>query len=174
MTDEQPQPPAPPPPSRQDTQSRTPVGIGGWLIFVAVGLCIAPIRIGTEIVKGLRPLEQATWHAITTPGTRAYHPLFGPLIVGELVVNAALFIWAGVLLYLFFGKRRSFPTMMIIFLVARVLFQAADLGVALMIPITAARIGGGVYGALVAGVLVAVIWGRYFVVSKRVEATFVR
>jgi hypothetical protein len=43
-----------------------------------------------------------------------------------------------------------------------------------MIPITAARIGGGVYGALAAGVLVAVIWGRYFVTSKRVEATFVR
>jgi hypothetical protein len=63
---------------------------------------------------------------------------------------------------------------MVMFLVTRVLVQAADLGVALMIPVTAARIGGGVYGALAAGVLVAVIWGRYFVVSKRVEATFVR
>jgi hypothetical protein len=148
--------------------------MGGWLIFVAVGLCVAPIRIGAEIVKGLRPLDPVTWHAITTPGTRAYHPLFGPLIVGELVVNAALFIWAGVLLYLFFGKRRSFPAMMITFLVTRVLFQAADLGVALMIPMTAARMGGGVYGALVANVLVAAVWGRYFVVSKRVDATFTR
>jgi hypothetical protein len=151
-----------------------PSGIGGWLYVVAVGLCVAPIRIGAEIVKGLRPLDPVTWHAITTPGTRAYHPLFGPLIVGELVVNAALFIWAGVLLYLFFAKRRAFPTMMIMFLVTRVLFQAADLGVALMIPITAARIGPEVYGALAAGILVAVIWGRYFVTSRRVEATFVR
>ncbi len=151
-----------------------PSGIGGWLYVVAVGLCVAPIRIGAEIVKGLRPLDPVTWHAITTPGTRAYHPLFGPLIVGELVVNAALFIWAGVLLYLFFAKRRAFPTMMIMFLVARVLFQAADLGVALMIPITAARIGPEVYGALAAGILVAVIWGRYFVTSRRVEATFIR
>jgi hypothetical protein len=151
-----------------------PSGIGGWLYFVAIGLCVAPIRIGAEIVKGLRSLGPATWHAITTPGTRAYHPLFGPLIVGELVVNAALLIWAGVLLYLFFGKRRSFPTAMILFLITRVLFQAADLGVALLIPFTAARIGGGVYGALAASVLVALIWGRYFVTSRRVEATFVR
>jgi hypothetical protein len=151
-----------------------PSGIGGWLYVVAVGLCVAPIRIGAEIVKGLRPLDPVTWHAITTPGTRAYHPLFGPLIVGELVVNAALFIWAGVLLYLFFAKRRAFPTMMIMFLVTRVLFQVADLGVALMIPITAARIGPAVYGALAGGVLVTLIWVPYFIRSRRVESTFIR
>jgi hypothetical protein len=151
-----------------------PSGIGGWLYLVAVGLCVTPIRIAMEIVKGLRSLDPATWQAVTTPGTRAYHPLFGPLIAGELVVNAALFIWAGVLLYLFFAKRRAFPAVMITFMITRVVFQAADLGLALMIPITAARIGGEVYGALGAGILVAVIWGRYFVMSKRVEATFVR
>jgi hypothetical protein len=137
-------------------------------------LCIAPIRIGAEIVKGLRPLEPATWHAITTPGTRAYHPLFGPLIVGEIVVNAALLIWAGVLLYLFFGKRRAFPTMMIMFLVTRVLFQVADLGLALRIPITAARIGPAVYGGLAGGIVVALIWVPYLIQSRRVETTFVR
>jgi hypothetical protein len=156
------------------TSQAEPSGIGGWLYVVAIGLCVAPIRIGTEIVKGLRPLEPATWHAITTPGTRAYHPLFGPLIVGELAVNAALFIWAGVLLYLFFGKRRAFPTMMIMFLVTRVLFQAADLGVALMIPITATRIGPADYGALASGFLVILIWVPYFIRSRRVESTFTR
>jgi uncharacterized protein DUF2569 len=151
-----------------------PSGIGGWLILVAIGLCVAPIRIGAEIVRGLRPLSPATWHAITTPGTRVYHPLFGPLIIGELAMNAVLFIWAGALLYLFFAKRRAFPTAMILFLVARVVFQAVDLGVALMVPVAAARIGGEVYGSLAGGILVAVIWGRYFVASKRVEATFTR
>lgn len=151
-----------------------PSGIGGWLYLVAVGLCLTPIRIAAEIVKGLGPLDPATWHAVTTPGTRAYHPLFGPLIAGELVVNAALLIWAGVLLYLFFAKQRSFPLVMITFMIARVVFQAADLGVALMIPVTAARIGPAVYGALALGILVTLIWVPYFIRSRRVEATFVR
>ena len=151
-----------------------PRGIGGWLYLVAVGLCLTPIRIATEIVKGLRPLDPTTWHAVTTPGTRAYHPLFGPLIVGELVVNAALLIWAGVLLYLFFAKRRPFPVVMITFMITRVVIQAADLGVALMIPATAARIGPAVYGALAGSVLVTLIWVPYFIRSRRVEATFTR
>jgi hypothetical protein len=151
-----------------------PSGIGGWLYLVAVGLCLTPIRIAAEIVKGLGPLDPATWHAVTTPGTRAYHPLFGPLIAGELVVNAALLIWAGVLLYLFFAKRRSFPLVVITFMIARVVFQAADLGVALMIPVTAARIGPAVYGTLALGILVTLIWVPYFIRSRRVEATFVR
>jgi hypothetical protein len=151
-----------------------PSGIGGWLYLVAVGLCLTPIRIAVELVRGLRPLNPATWHAVITPGTRAYHPLFGPLIVGELVVNAALLIWAGVLLYLFFAKRRSFPVVMITFMITRVVFQAADLGVALMIPATAARIGPAIYGALAGAILVTLIWVPYFIRSRRVESTFVR
>lgn len=156
------------------TSRAAPEGIGGWLYLVAVGVCLTPIRIAAETMRGLRPFEPVTWHAVTTPGTRAYHPLFGPLIVGELVTNAALLIWAGALAYLFFAKRRSFPIVMIAFLIARVVFQAADLGVALMIPATAASIGPGTYAALAAGVLVALIWVPYFLTSRRVKATFVR
>jgi hypothetical protein len=151
-----------------------PSGIGGWLVLVAIGVCLTPIRIAAEIVKGLRPLEPTTWHAVTTPGTRAYHPLFGPLIVGELVANAALLIWAGVLVYLFFTRRGSFPVAMIAFMITRVAVQAADAGVALMIPAAKAGMGPAAYGGLASGVFVALIWVPYLVKSRRVEATFIR
>ena len=128
---------------------------------MAVGVCLAPIRIAAELIRGLRPLEPATWHAVTTPGTRAYHPLFGPLIVGELVTNAALLIWSGVVA-------------MIAFMLTRVVVQIADAGVALMIPAAAARMGPATYGGLASGVLVALIWVPYLLKSRRVELTFVR
>jgi hypothetical protein len=151
-----------------------PSGIGGWLYLVAIGLCLTPIRVLVEIIRGVRPLDPATWHAVTTPGMPAYHPLFGPLIVGELVANAALLAWAVVLLYLFFAKRRAFPGAMIAFLLARVGIQVADMLVAKMIPAAAAAIGPAVYGALAASVLVVVIWAPYFLKSRRVATTFVR
>ena len=77
---------------------------------------------------------------VTRPGTRAYHPLFGPLIVGELVLNAVLLLWVLGLLYLFFAKGRSFRVAMITFMILRVVGQVAGLGVAIMIPATAVRI----------------------------------
>jgi hypothetical protein len=151
-----------------------PSGIGGWLYLVALGLCLTPLRLGAEIVRGLRPLHPTTWHAVTTPGQPAYHPLFGPLIVGELVTNVLLLIWAVALLYLFFTKRRSFPGTMIAFLIARLGVQAADLFVARLIPAAAAAVGAGVYGALGGSALVVLVWVPYFLKSRRVAATFVR
>jgi len=149
-------------------------GIGGWLILVAIGLCLTPLRIGAEVIQGVRSLEPVAWRVVTTPGSPAYHPLFGPLIVGEMVANAALLVWAFVLLYLFFTKRRAFPRAMIAFLIVRVAIQMADIFVARSIPIAAASIGPRVYGSLAGNLLVVLVWVPYFLKSRRVAATFVR
>ena len=153
---------------------RAASGIGGWLILVAIGLCLTPLRIGPEIVQGVRSLQPGAWRAVTTPGSPAYHPLFGPLIVGELVANLALLLWALVLLYLFFTKRRPFPLAMIAFLIVRVAIQMADIFVARSIPLAAGSIGPRVYGSLAGNLLVVLVWVPYFLKSRRVAATFVR
>ena len=152
----------------------TQSGIGGWLILVAIGLCLTPIRIGAEVVQGVRSLQPVAWRVVTTPGSPAYHPLFGPLIVGELVANVVLLAWALVLLYLFFTKRRAFPRAMITFLIVRVVIQVADIFVASSIPLAAGSIGPRVYGSLAGNLLVVSVWVPYFLKSRRVAATFVR
>jgi len=157
-----------------ETSSPPPVGIGGWLILVAVGLCLTPIRIGAEILASLRPLTGALWHAVTTPGTRAYHPLFGPWIVGQLVVNSVLLLWSLALLYLFFAKKRAYPRLMIAFLIVRALVQIADISVALRIPLVANSLQLSSFGGVATAIVVAAIWVPYFVRSRRVQATFVR
>jgi hypothetical protein len=159
-------------PTSQDQSA--PSGIGGWLILIAIGLCLTPIRIGAEIVQGVRSLQPLAWRAVTTPGSPAYHPLFGPLIIGEMVANAALLGWALVLLYLFFTKRRAFPRAMIAFLIVRVAIQMADIFVASSIPVAAGSIGPRVYGSLAGNLLVVLVWVPYFLKSRRVAVTFVR
>lgn len=159
----------------ETTESARPAaaGIGGWLILVAVALCLTPIRIAAEILSTLRPLNSALWHALTTPGTRVYHPLFAPWIVGQLIVYSLLLLWALALLYFFFAKKRVFPSLMIAFLVARVFALAADLSVAFRIPIVANSLGVNAFGGLITSIVVAAIWIPYFLRSRRVAATFV-
>jgi len=150
-----------------------PVGIGGWLIVVAVGLSLTPIRIAAEILATVRPLNSALWHALTTPGARAYHPLFGPWIVGQLVVYSALLLWALALLYFFFAKKRLFPRLMVAFLIARALAQVADISVALRIPMVASSVQVNAFGGPIIAIVVAAIWVPYFRRSRRVAVTFV-
>jgi len=158
-----------------ETRGRTaPSGIGGWLYLVALGLCLTPVRLVLEIVRGLRSFDPATWRVVTTPGQPVYHPLFGPLIVGELAANGILLLWAFGLLYLFFTRRRIFPRVMVTFLIVRVLIQAADLLVARLIPAAATAIGPSVYGALGGSLVVVLVWVPYFLRSRRVANTFVR
>jgi Protein of unknown function (DUF2569) len=159
-------------PAKQNQRATS--GIGGWLVLVAIGVCLTPLRIGAEIVQGVRSLEPSAWRVVTTPGSPAYHPLFGPLIVGEMVANVGLLVWAVVLLYLFFTKRRAFPRSMIAFLIVRVAIQMADIFVARSIPVAAASIGPRVYGSLVGNLLVVFVWVPYFLKSRRVAATFLR
>ncbi len=159
-------------PTNQDQSA--PSGIGGWLILIAIGLCLTPIRIGAEIVQGVRSLQPLAWRAVTTPGSPAYHPLFGPLIIGEMVANVVLIGWALVLLYLFFTKGHAFPRAMIAFLIVRVVIQMADIFVASSIPVAAGSIDPRVYGSLAGNLLVVLVWVPYFLKSRRVAATFVR
>jgi len=63
---------------------------------------------------------------------------------------------------------------MVTFLIVRVLIQAADLLVALLIPVAAAAIGPSVYSALGGSLVLVLVWVPYFLRSRRVDNTFVR
>ena len=161
---------------RLDEATSTPIGpsgIGGWLILVAIGVCILPIRLAGGLLQLIRGLDAEVWHAITTPGTRAYHPLFGSIIVGELIGNSVFLLWSIGLAYLFFTRRRRFPPLMITFMLSSLAFVALDLLISRAILAAAPEISSNDLRDLFGGVISALIWIPYLQRSKRVRATFV-
>ena len=117
-------------------------GLRGWLIFVAIGLCLQPLVLVKTLADNLGA--------------------FVGLLVGS-----------GILLYLFFTKKRFFPKAVIGFMVLSVVVVLADNAAVSAIPQARAQLGPSEYKQIVRAVIAAAIWIPYFLRSKRVHATFV-
>lgn len=154
--------------------SEGPTGLGGWLILTAIGLILTPFKLGFFVVSSILPIfEGDTWSTLTSPGSEAYHPLWGPLLTFELIGNCAFIVFAVALLVPFFAKRASFPKLMIIFYVTNLLFVVGDAMLGNLIPFVAAQDDPATTKEIVRTLIASAIWIPYFRVSKRVKNTFV-
>jgi hypothetical protein len=152
-----------------------PVGLSGWLVLVGIGLVTAPFRLAYFLMQTYPPIfRDGTWETVTTPGPAPYHPFWGTLLVGEIIMNVVFILMSIYLLYLFFRKSSRFPKTYVVFLIANFSFILADAFAAqvvlpdrpVMDPETGREFGRAVFAA--------VVWVPYMFVSKRVKNTFVR
>lgn len=151
-----------------------PSGLSGWLILVAIGLIGTPIRLAFFTLKTYPPIfRDGTWATLTTPGPAPYHPMWGPLLIVEIVINLTFIIMSLYLLYLFFRKSWRFPRLYITFLVANLCFLLADaLAIKLVLP-EQPIMDPDTAREFFRSVVAVSIWVPYLLVSKRVKNTFV-
>ncbi|MDP3072521.1 MAG: DUF2569 family protein [Opitutaceae bacterium] len=151
-----------------------PVGLGGWLVLVGIGLCLGQVRILFDIVSGAgNYLLLDSWEAVASPKADGYHPLFGPLLMFEMLGNIALLVLNALAVTLFFTKRKTFPRVYIALLAYQLCFLLADHVLGAQIPAVAKQTDVSALRDLVRAFAGLAIWGSYALVSKRVKATFV-
>ncbi len=137
-------------------------GIGGWLIPVAIGLAIGPVLRLHGVFQDSQFLFGARYDAamITRPSLEA-------ILFFELVTNSFFLIFILLLNFLFYRKRRSFPTFMIFNLAAQFMTQLIDhLGAMHFSP-------SGEWSLVLQTLVAAAVWIPYMLNSVRVEQTFV-
>lgn len=159
------------------TQDNTaPVGLGGWLILVIIGLVLSPIRIAVMMLQNHAPIfTDGTWEVLTTPGSEVYHPLWAPLIGFEMLGNLVMIALAFATLFLLVVRSRAAPVAAIAWFGGGLLFVTIDALLAYQIPLVAEQpMDAETLGEIVRSVVAACIWIPYFLVSKRVKATFTR
>jgi len=152
-----------------------PKGIGGWLLLPVIGLFVFPVRILISLATEYWPIfENGLWAALTTPGSKAYHPLWGPMLAYEIFFNVAFLVFDLVLLYLLFTKSYRFPKMFIGFAVLNLLFVVSDAVLGYQIPAVVEQGTEQMMKEIGRSFGLVAIWVPYFLVSKRVKNTFVR
>lgn len=117
------EPPAPPPSYGSPILSmgNDLAGIGGWLILVAIGLAVGPFFRLRGIVVDSQFIFTTKFQAamVARPGLEA-------ILFYELVTNSFFLAFLLLLNFLFYRKRRSFPTFMIFNLAAQFVTQLID------------------------------------------------
>jgi hypothetical protein len=145
--------------------STGPSGIGGWLILLAIGQLLAPLRMALDIAT-------STTEYLKLPQT----PEWRSIVVGETALNLALLALVVVTSWFFFAKSARFPGLFLIqwFAIPTILFLdcllvSVVLGTSFLdalmddssIPVLGSFMSAG-------------IWMCYIARSKRVQNTFVR
>ncbi|MBX3745380.1 MAG: DUF2569 family protein [Verrucomicrobiae bacterium] len=150
-------------------------GIGGWLILLGIGVCISPL-VRLHGLWGAREgfFSMEVWRAVTTPGSEAYHPAFGALLVFEVTINTWLLSLNLLAITLFFRRHRVFPAVMMTLLIGNALFLGIDEVWGNTIPSVAENADTASKRDLIRAGVAAVIWTTYLLRSRRVTATFVR
>ena len=147
-------------PEQAPTPGKSYSGIAGWLILPAIGLVLSPIFVLVFINSRILPF-------FTAVQFKEVHSELRTMLILDLVANLAMFAYNIVVALFFFKKKKILPKLVISLYVLNLLFLLADRFVFLTLNDQQFTFG------LVRGVLPALIWIPYFLVSKRVRATFV-
>ncbi|MBY5920206.1 DUF2569 domain-containing protein [Ferrimonas balearica] len=163
----------------KDTQTAVdadpgPVGLGGWLILVGIGVCIAPIRLFMELRFYPELFTDGTFEVITDLNLESYHPLWGPLIIGELAFNLVMLVATLVLIGLYFTRHHWFPRLYIIVLLSFLLFIPLDIWVTTLVLPDMPVWDKETADQMMRTVVSCAIWVPYMLRSRRVKNTFVR
>jgi len=161
--------------AQAETTEKKLEGIGGWLVLIAIGLMISPIKTGVALVRDVFPAFNAgVWDKLTTAGSQAYHPLWAPLLIMEMAGNIIFILFPLAILFLFFSKKKFTPLFIIIFLLSNLTFVIVDYLFAMRIPLVASMPDETTPVEIIRMAVACAIWVPYFLRSKRVKNTFVK
>jgi len=149
-------------------------GINGWLILVAIGIIITPIRSAYVLIPTYTEIFTTNvWAALTSPAYESYNALWAPILIGELIINSLIICSWLYMGYLFFTKKASMPKWYIGIAFFSLLFIIADAySISLVMP-SEPVFNPDTIKELGRALIMVCIWVPYMLVSKRVKATFV-
>jgi len=147
-------------------------GIGGWLILLAVGQVLLPVRfIKTAFDVFSTNIHTNSWRALTDPIEPSYHAWWAPTLLFELFFNMVGLLFAALLVALFFTKKAVWPRAFALFLIINLIGVVIDTVLVDHIPAAVEPIVTSLRD-ITPVVLAAAVWIPYVFFSKRVKATF--
>ena len=139
-------------------------GLKGWLILVAIIVCLGPPNIVYSIVNSLIAIS-AKWQILD--GAIIYYIIF------TYILNFVFFIFSIYLIYLFFKKVSKFRLNFIIYIgFSAIISILISFWLVLLAPIIPSLVLMK-FAEMFLAVILAAIWIPYMIYSKRAKKTFI-
>jgi hypothetical protein len=160
-------------PAPRPAPAGAPSGLAGWLILPAISVILSPLRLVADTVSNLPAYSASSWADLTVSGGAHYDAMWAPFLLAELACNILLVGYSLLLAGLFFRRRSSLPRAFVGFLAISFIVHDADLAVASTMSGKAGTITPADLAQLTRDIVGGSVWSWYFLVSRRVAATFV-
>jgi len=167
--------PPPDPYSYSNRATPPPVGLGGWLILVALGLLIRPIALAALVIQSSPAyFNEHIRQVLTNPNSDAFQPYFAYFAAAELTLNLISLLFCLLLLIMFFRRSYLFPRSIQIYFAYSIAISIYSIWASSQYVHITSEDLAETHRTLVQVLVAAVIWIPYFSVSKRVKLTFTR
>lgn len=153
------------------TDEGAPVGLGGWLALLSLGVCVAPLISLWVMSIWCRYVEANVWDGLSMVASSGYRGWVHPVTLAIIALSSFDLIGHILLLNLFFKRRTSAPALLVIL---------QWLGIALGWGVVIFFNASGLYKQpvptpnVLADGFWSVFWTIYMFRSQRVRATFTR
>lgn len=148
--------------------------IGGWLYLLGAGVLCSPISVLLSSASLLKFLRKSYWTAVMSSQVQGHNPSTGPLIIGELSVDAVLFVGYTLVAILFLQRRALFPRAWIAVTILSLLVRIADsIATGMITGASDPSMNARGIGRIIGGTIALVLWAFYLQKSERARRTFV-
>lgn len=163
---------------REDQYDLTPLGksgLGGWLIFIQLGLILTLLLALVNLFSYSIPsFYSETWTALTSKDSLQYHHLWAPTILFEFLMNIGIILFSAYIIVRFYQRKMIVPRLIIVFYSASLLISVFEYILMLQIPDWREIDDGSLAKDIAKGIFTCLIWIPYFLRSVRVKNTFVK
>jgi transglutaminase-like putative cysteine protease len=159
----------------REPEAGAPVGLGGWLILVGIGVVLSPFLLSSTLGEFRAYFANAVYSVVGNQFSSGWRSLVLKVIIDATIfLTTAQIVLSVLLVALFFTRHRLFPLMYVVLRCSEVLLIIFIL--VLLVQLLGGDSKGVVQttGALVRSIIQAAIWCTYMLMSKRVRATFTR
>lgn len=148
--------------------------IGGWLILVGIGVVFSPLIMFSQLLPLYSDLlKPEMWDALTKVGSQYYIENYSILLIGEMIINALIFLISLYMIFLFFSKKVLFKKVYIGLTVFIPVFLFSDALIVQKVLEIEELFDADTSKELFKSMITVCVWVPYMLMSKRVKRTFI-